>query len=461
MRLKLKAALALCALALFAPAAARACSCIAQSARPCARAWSAPVVFVGVAAEERKGVKDQEGWGRRAFRFNVEETFRGSAAGSVEVLTGRGGGDCGYNFVVGTRYLVYAHEGKDGALSTGICSATRPAERAREDLEYLRGLSRHAPEASVYGVVLFNSRDLLKGAYLREPVSGAKVVVEGDSARREAATDAEGKFEVSGLPAGRYTVKVSGREHASSLDEPKPFELRPAQCADLYFSMTWGGRVAGRVTDESGGPVRSARLHLAPVGLGAKEFSSHDKTLTAYSDEEGRYEFDGVPPGRYLIVFNPDGLSRIDEPPYPRTFLPGTGEEAEATVVTVGEGERVTGQDVRLTRRRAEREITGTVVWSDGRPAGTNVSAHLYYAAHPHRDVSSSAVDEQGRFTLRGWDGETFVVTATANLEGGKQMCAGPAEVSTRGERIAPLKLVVRTPYGNCLRNYKRPDAKP
>lgn len=461
MRLQLKTALAVCALALLAPAAARACSCVVQSARPCARAWTAPVVFVGVAAEERPAPKDEGGWGRRAFAFNVEETFRGAAAGSVEVFTGMGGGDCGYEFVVGTRYLVYAHADKSGALATSICSATRRAEDARGDLEYLRGLRGHAPEAAVYGVVIFNSRDLSKGAHLSEPASGAKVVVEGGALRREVATDAEGKFEVTGLPAGSYTVKVAGRQHASGLNETKPFELRPAQCADLHFFMTWDGRVEGRVTNEADRPVSVARLHLAPVGLDAKELSSHTKTLTAYSNDEGRFEFKGVPPGRYLIVFNPEGVSRIDEPPYPRTFMPGADDEAGAAVVTVGEGERVTGQDIRLTRRRVEREITGTVVWPDGRPAGTGTTVHLFYTALPHRDVSGAAADEHGRFTLRGWDGETFLVTAVANLEDGKQMCAGPAEVSARGERIAPVRLVIRTPYGNCLMNYKRPGAKP
>ena len=45
-----------------------------------------------------------------AVHFTVEEGFRGGgvAGSQIVVDTGLGGGDCGYPFVPGTRYLVYA-----------------------------------------------------------------------------------------------------------------------------------------------------------------------------------------------------------------------------------------------------------------------------------------------------------------------------------------------------------------
>ena len=49
------------------------------------------------------------------------------------VDTGSGGGDCGFNFAVGSTYLVFAHrQPTKGRLSTGICSRTSLASWAGE-----------------------------------------------------------------------------------------------------------------------------------------------------------------------------------------------------------------------------------------------------------------------------------------------------------------------------------------
>ena len=48
-----------------------------------------------------------------------------------------GGDDCGFPFVTGQEYLVYAH-GSPVRYSTGVCSRTRQLSAASEDLAYLR-----------------------------------------------------------------------------------------------------------------------------------------------------------------------------------------------------------------------------------------------------------------------------------------------------------------------------------
>lgn len=44
----------------------------------------------------------------RRVQLKVEEPFKGVAARNVVLYTGWGGGDCGYMFGRGARYLVYA-----------------------------------------------------------------------------------------------------------------------------------------------------------------------------------------------------------------------------------------------------------------------------------------------------------------------------------------------------------------
>ena len=70
-----------------------------------------------------------------SVKFLVERVWKGKLARRVTILTGRGGGDCGYRFEVGGSYLVYAY-GSTGRLGTNICQrTTRRAETA--DMKYL------------------------------------------------------------------------------------------------------------------------------------------------------------------------------------------------------------------------------------------------------------------------------------------------------------------------------------
>jgi hypothetical protein len=74
---------------------------------------------------------------RRRVRLKVEESFKGVATRKAVLYTGWGGGDCGYEFERGARYLVYASD-YAGGLYTGICYGTKKAERAESELAILR-----------------------------------------------------------------------------------------------------------------------------------------------------------------------------------------------------------------------------------------------------------------------------------------------------------------------------------
>lgn len=79
----------------------------------------------------------------RRFVFEVSEVYRGYIGNEVAVDTGHGGGDCGYNFLVGGEYLVYAHEKEDGRFETGICSGTDPKHKVDpQDVKALRDWKR-------------------------------------------------------------------------------------------------------------------------------------------------------------------------------------------------------------------------------------------------------------------------------------------------------------------------------
>jgi hypothetical protein len=66
-------------------------------------------------------------------RFKVINTWKGVTADVVTVVTVPG---CGYGFVEGGRYLVYAY-GDGPGLVTGMCSRTKALDAAPEDLSVL------------------------------------------------------------------------------------------------------------------------------------------------------------------------------------------------------------------------------------------------------------------------------------------------------------------------------------
>jgi len=71
----------------------------------------------------------------------VNSSWKGVSTTPVQIHTGYGGGDCGFGFVLGNQYLVYAY-GPGNELGAGICSRTAEATNTAEDLAYLSTLPK-------------------------------------------------------------------------------------------------------------------------------------------------------------------------------------------------------------------------------------------------------------------------------------------------------------------------------
>ena len=113
------------------PHGALACTC-AQPASVQEGLKQADAVFLGLV--ERFELK---GTGRIAT-FHVRTVWKGPEASHLYVATGGGDGDCGYHFIAGIEYLVFAHRGASDSLQTSICSRTKQASgEAVDDLKAL------------------------------------------------------------------------------------------------------------------------------------------------------------------------------------------------------------------------------------------------------------------------------------------------------------------------------------
>ena len=228
-----------------------ACSCAGVQA-PCQAYGEASAVFVGTVIDSRiiaiKKSKYEEQM--RAVRLSIDSPFRGVEGAEVEVLTGSGGGDCGFSFVQAQQYLVYAYE-HQGILSTGICTRTRSISKAEEDLVYIRGLARAKPGAVISGEVV-RFRRSGKGNVANRPLTGITITIEGQ-AKREIKTDTKGQYRVEGLPAGKYVVKVALPEGLGTKGSSEQrVEVTDRGCSVVSFWLEPGGKLSGRVKNPPG-----------------------------------------------------------------------------------------------------------------------------------------------------------------------------------------------------------------
>jgi hypothetical protein len=86
--------------------------------------------------------------------------------------------------------------------------------------------------------------------------------VGGMPGARVTSTDAQGRFELRDLPAGRWTLSASKPGFVTQrygqrrpFETVSPIELGDGQRVDANFSLLRGGVINGRVQDDLGDPV--------------------------------------------------------------------------------------------------------------------------------------------------------------------------------------------------------------
>ena len=117
-------------------------------------------VFSGevVDIKEKKSLK---GYTSKSVLFEVTNTWKGVEQSQIIITTGQGGGDCGYNFIKGNEYLVYANEstmyGAKSLVST-MGNRTDVLSSAQKDLEVL---GEGQPPIEVVNLTGKHNRDLI------------------------------------------------------------------------------------------------------------------------------------------------------------------------------------------------------------------------------------------------------------------------------------------------------------
>jgi hypothetical protein len=379
--------------------------------------------------------------------------------------------------------MMRAHTAGFGALAWLVAlgvvaassTATAQAPRTTPRDTPAQQVTTPQPNATISGRVLVGD----SGHPLRRVrvIARAPELPEG----RGALTDDGGLFELTGLPAGRYTLTASKTGFVTlsfgqrrPLQPGTPLQLREGErVGPVEFRLPRGSVIAGHVFDEGGEPVPGAIVRVL-----RSEYSQGSRQLVpvglAQSDDKGQYRVWGLNPGDYYVSaqtrgFGPGfglgfGLGQgglggpggrgappistnardgrrlsgpaqtsQDDPDafdYAPTYFPGVPAAAEARPVALGVGAETSDVDFSLLLVRTSR-VGGVVSNADGSPA-TGGTINLAIEGQTGRGGPgyASRIDWDGRFSVANVAPGRYTLRARTDDTDVPQFAAQPLTVS-------------------------------
>jgi protocatechuate 3,4-dioxygenase beta subunit len=262
-------------------------------------------------------------------------------------------------------------------------------------------------------------------------------------------TDAEGRYALTQLAAGRYQLKARRGGYVEvAYGQRRPFERgRPLELGEgavlqnIDFALPPGAVVTGRVVDEIGEPVAHVSVSLARRRYieGARRLVGEGGSST---DDRGEFRIFGVPPGDYVIVarFDMTEMGSRDRVRYVPTYYPGTPVASEAQRVTIGPGQELPGITIALAR--ASTATVRGVVRSSGQASFgsfTFVTAREISGPQAYGQMATAIAAGDGSFAIAGLLPGAYMVEARPPSES----AYASMEVVVEGADVAGVTLLL------------------
>ena len=212
-----------------------------------------------------------------------------------------------------------------------------------------------------------------------KPIGRARVMAAADvlPEPRVAISGADGKYAITDLPAGSYTVTVTRTGYATQAwgqartMTGTPIALASAQqAANIDFSLVVGGSITGRILDEDGSPFAGAvvdALVMKTEGGAPMLFS----VVSTQTDDRGEFRLFGLAPGQYFISAADPAFRNVSTPKgvlhYAPTYYPGEPSADQAKPIAVTGSGDAPKVEFRLKLTPPAR-ISGQIVSYDSRP---------------------------------------------------------------------------------------------
>lgn len=267
-----------------------------------------------------------------------------------------------------------------------------------------------------------------------------------------ATTDADGRYEITGIPAGTYGIVVTKTNYVRAawgeqrVEGPaKRLPIADGQVIEkIEFRLVRAGVITGRIVDEFGDPVTD--VAVSPMRY---QFMNGSRRLMqtgrgGQTNDIGEYRIYGLSPGQYYVSatlrnFMMSQQDTTDRSGYAATYYPGTGNMAEAQRLTIAPGQTLTAVNLTLLPIQTAR-ASGVVVDAQGRPmAGVGVTAMTGFGMNGFFGGQTKA---DGTFTVTGLTPGEY--TLRANVPGGQEQAIETLRID--GSDVTDLQLMVTKP---------------
>jgi hypothetical protein len=286
-----------------------------------------------------------------------------------------------------------------------------------------------------------------------------QLVTAGTDEPRWVWTDADGRWQFSRVPAGRYTLLISKTGYLTlrygqvrPFEPGKPIVVGDGQVLDsLDVALPKGAAIAGRISDEHGGPMAGAvvaamryryadgQRRVAPVTEGFESFLTGAAAIT---DDMGQYRLHGLSPGDYYVSVGigpptiPEGQAD-DGVGYAPSFYPGTPSLAQAERVTLRVGQDAQNISFAVAPIRFAT-VSGTVVNSSGQPVQ---ALNVWLNGAGPTDRAGGRGRPDGTFVVTKVAPGDYVLRLSTGVMGQQQMASLPVTVS--GQDVTGLTAVL------------------
>jgi protocatechuate 3,4-dioxygenase beta subunit len=279
---------------------------------------------------------------------------------------------------------------------------------------------------------------------------------------RSASTDAQGRWTIRSLPAGKYTISVTKGGYVNlNYGQRRPFEagqqvdLAAGQTLEkLDIALPRGGVITGRIQDEFGEAFAGIRV----VPMRQRYFNGQRRLVAVgtgdITDDIGQYRLHGLTPGEYYVSATNSAINfdvSEDKMGYAPTYFPGTAMLTDAQRVAVAVGQETPNVNFDLAPTRVAT-VSGLATNAEGKPLANSVimmTSPLLFAGVA--TISPAMVRPDGTFTISNvapgeYRLETFSMgdlqQFTASAGQASLSEAASLQITVTGEDVSGLTLV-------------------
>jgi hypothetical protein len=314
------------------------------------------------------------------------------------------------------------------ALGVALAAQSQPPRPTAPAGAPVPGIAQPPPRPQPSAATQATGTGIIRGRVVRadtgRPLAKTRVSVTlpGPRETLTATTDADGRYELKGLPASRYVPRAFREGFGeASYGQKRPFApskeivLADGQTLErIDFALIPGGVITGQVFDDAGEPMARAWVQAIDV-LNNGQRSAQDVT-----DDLGRFRLFGLAPATYIVSATDPGL----QPPsggLPAgsalvTYYPGTRTAAEAKRIRVDAGAEVTDLSIAMASVRVAT-LAGVVRTATGGVPPMNLMLSVRPVRSGGSGTGGTILRADGTFAIQNLPPDRYVVLARDNSQ--------------------------------------------